>query len=86
MHRAITSTCLAVLQEPCSCVGKAAQASGGLRLIAAATAAAMPFAASAQVSTNLERAPTLTIERYSEDWSSLADPVNRKGDWTESLK
>ncbi len=46
----------------------------------------MPFAASAQVSTNMERAPTLTIERYSEDWSWLADPANRKGDWAEPLK
>ncbi len=46
----------------------------------------MPFAANAQVSTNLERAPTLTIERYSEDWSTLADPANRKGDWAEPLK
>ena len=45
-----------------------------------------PFAATAQVSTNLERAPTLTIERYSEDWSTLADPANRKGDWSEPLK
>jgi hypothetical protein len=47
---------------------------------------AMPFAASAQVSTNLERAPTLSIERYSEDWSGLADPANRKGIWTEPFK
>jgi len=49
-------------------------------------AAATPFAASAQVSTNLERAPTLTIERYSEDWSALADPANRTGRWTEPFK
>lgn len=49
-------------------------------------AAATPFAASAQVSTDLERAPTLTIERYSEDWSALADPANRKGRWTEPFK
>ncbi|MDI3954782.1 alginate export family protein [Pseudomonas aeruginosa] len=49
-------------------------------------AAATPFAASAQVSTNLERAPTLTIERYSEDWTAFADPENRKGRWTERFK
>lgn len=57
----------------------------GWRLLAV-SAAATPFAANAQVSTNLERAPTLTIERYSEDWSELADPANRKGNWTEPLK
>lgn len=49
-------------------------------------ATATPLAANAQVSTNLERAPTLTIERYSEDWSALADPANRKGRWTEPFK
>lgn len=49
-------------------------------------AAVTPLAASAQVSTDLERAPTLTIERYSEDWSALADPANRKGRWTEPFK
>lgn len=48
--------------------------------------AGLPFAASAQVSTNLERAPTFTIERYSEDWSWLADPENRNGEWTEPFK
>lgn len=58
----------------------------GWRAIVVAAAAAMPFAASAQVSTNLERAPTYTIERYSEDWSWLADPEKRKGDWAEPLK
>ena len=46
----------------------------------------MPGAASAQVSTNLERAPTLTIDRYSEDWSSLADSSKRSGHWTEAFK
>lgn len=51
-----------------------------------AAASTVPFAANAQVSTNVERAPTLTIERYSEDWSWLADPDKRKGDWTEQLK
>lgn len=54
--------------------------------VAAAMASAMSFAARAQTSTNIERAPTLTIERYSEDWSQLADPANRKGDWAETFK
>jgi hypothetical protein len=35
---------------------------------------------------DLERAPTLTIERYSEDWSELADPANRTDHWTERFK
>lgn len=63
-------------------------ASGKWRFVclATATASALPFAASAQVSTNLEQAPTLTIERYSEDWSRLADPAKRRGDWAEPLK
>lgn len=61
-------------------------ANAGWRLIFVAAASAMPFAASAQVSTNVERAPTLTIERYSEDWSWLADPANPKGDWADLLK
>lgn len=55
-------------------------------LTIALAAAATPFAASAQVSTNVERAPTLTIERYSEDWSWLADPAKRTGDWAEPFK
>lgn len=55
-------------------------------MLAIAVVATTPVAATAQVSTNLERAPTLTIERYSEDWSELADPANRKGDWAEPLK
>ncbi|WP_448097304.1 alginate export family protein [Luteibacter yeojuensis] len=55
-------------------------------MVAVAAACAMPFAANAQVSTNLERAPTLTIERYSEDWSMLSNPANRKGRWTEPFK
>lgn len=56
------------------------------RIISAAAFPVLPFAADAQVSTNLERAPTLTIERYSEDWSDLADPENRRGEWTEPFK
>lgn len=30
--------------------------------------------------------PILTTERYNEDWSTLADPANRKGRWTEKFK
>jgi hypothetical protein len=36
--------------------------------------------------TDAWRPPTLTIERYNEDWSKLADPANRTGRWTEPLK
>lgn len=42
--------------------------------------------AKAQVGTDIERAPTLTIERYIEDWSYLADPSRRTGHWTEPFK
>jgi len=55
-------------------------------LVFGAKVAVSPCAAGAQVSTNLERAPTLTIERYSEDWSGLADSANRTGLWTEPFK
>ena len=47
---------------------------------------AAPAASQAQVSTDIERAPTLTIERYQEDWSYLADPARRTGRWTEPFK
>lgn len=40
----------------------------------------------AQVSTDIGRAPTLTIERYPEDWSELAEPDRRSGHWTEAFK
>lgn len=60
--------------------------SAGPGLIFVAAASISPSAASAQLSTNLERAPTLTIERYSEDWTWLADPANRTGHWAEPLK
>lgn len=86
MHRATTSTLVSILTLRCSRVGNAARVHSGWRPIAIAVASVIPFAASAQVSTNLERAPTLTIERYSEDWSIFANPANRKGDWTEPLK
>ncbi|MDK2761979.1 MAG: alginate export family protein [Sphingopyxis sp.] len=49
-------------------------------------AAAVPFACQAQVGIDVNRAPTLTIERYSEDWSRLADPAKRTGRWTEQFK
>ncbi len=32
------------------------------------------------------RPPTLTITRYTEDWSSLADPAARRARWTAPLK
>jgi hypothetical protein len=32
------------------------------------------------------QAPTLTITRYDEDWSKLADPAARTGRWTERFK
>ena len=44
----------------------------------------MPCAAQAQ--TDIERAPTLTIERHNEDWSYLANPASRTGRWTERFK
>ncbi|MGL4961369.1 MAG: alginate export family protein [Inquilinus sp.] len=42
--------------------------------------------AQAQVGTDIGRAPTLTIERYPESWSYLADPAQRTGRWTEPFK
>lgn len=42
--------------------------------------------AAAQVSTDVQRAPTLTIERYPEDWSHFAEPAQRTGHWTERFK
>ncbi|GJE71706.1 hypothetical protein CHKEEEPN_3253 [Methylorubrum podarium] len=56
------------------------------RLVVAAALAAIPGAAEAQVPTSVARAPTLTIERYPEDWSYLADPGRRTGSWTERFK
>lgn len=32
------------------------------------------------------RPPSLTVTRYAEDWSGLADPANRSGRWTEGFK
>lgn len=56
------------------------------RLLSATVLAAIPATAWAQVSTDIGQAPTLTIERYSEDWSELADPADRTGHWTEGFK
>ena len=42
--------------------------------------------AQAQGGTDIGRAPTLTIERYPENWSYLADPAQRTGRWTQSYK
>ncbi len=45
-----------------------------------------PIASQAQVRTDVDRAPTLTIERHPEDWSHLQDPGKRTGHWTERFK
>ena len=55
-------------------------------LVLATSVAAVSTSAQAQVATDIERAPTLTIERYNEDWSYLANPAARKGHWTEPFK
>jgi hypothetical protein len=47
---------------------------------------AFHYPADAQVSTDVEHAPTLTNERHTEDWSYLADPATRMGRWTEPFK
>ena len=57
-----------------------------LSFILAAAVATTTTIAQAQVGTDVERAPTLTIERYLEDWSYLADPSKRTGHWTEPFK
>jgi hypothetical protein len=49
-------------------------------------AATLPVIADAQTGTDIGRAPTLTIERYPESWSYLADPAHRTGRWTEPFK
>jgi hypothetical protein len=56
------------------------------RLASAGAFAALPVHAAAQVVTDVQRAPTLTIERYPEDWSHLADTGERTGRWTEQFK
>lgn len=52
----------------------------------AVAAATLPVVADAQTGTDIGRAPTLTIERYPESWSYLADPAQRTGRWTEPFK
>lgn len=47
---------------------------------------AAPVEAQAQAGTDIGRSPTLTIERYPESWSYLADPARRTGRWTEPFK
>lgn len=66
-------------------IGRTRRRTIAWRLALAALVAA-PLAAQAQVRTDVERAPSLTIERYNEDWSYLANPTARKGYWTEPLK
>jgi hypothetical protein len=52
-----------------------------------ALSAAISFAAPAMAQSQEAWAPpTLTITRYDEDWSKLADPANRTGHWTEEFK
>lgn len=43
------------------------------------TLALVPGVARAQVGTSVTRAPTLTVERYPEDWSHLAIPLHGAG-------
>lgn len=40
----------------------------------------------AQTTAEITGAPRLTIERYQEDWSYLADPARQTGHWTEQFK
>lgn len=48
---------------------------------------ALPYVtAHAQAATDVARAPTLTTERYQEDWLYLVDPARRTGRWTERFK
>jgi hypothetical protein len=55
-------------------------------IVLAAAIAALAGAARAQAPTDIGRAPTLTIERYPEDWRHLADPARRTRRWTERFK
>lgn len=54
--------------------------------VVAVVVGAAQVEAQAQVGTDIGRAPTLTIERYPESWSYLADPARRTGRWTEPFK
>jgi hypothetical protein len=53
--------------------------------LALAAGAIVGSAAAAQPS-DAWAPPTLTVARYPEDWSGLADPANRSGRWTEGFK
>ena len=55
-------------------------------LVLAMITGATEVEAQAQGGTDIGRAPTLTIERYPENWSYLADPAQRTGRWTEPYK
>lgn len=60
---------------------------GGLPGILSAVAfTVLPIDLQAQTITDTARAPMLTVERYQEDWSYLADPAHRTGHWTEQFK
>jgi hypothetical protein len=55
-------------------------------LVSTAVTLLFPLASHAQVAGDPQRAPTLTNERYPEDWSWLADATKRTGRWTEPFK
>ena len=55
-------------------------------VVLAAAFVALTGVARPQATTDGGRAPTLTIERYPEDWTHLADPDRRSGRWTERFK
>jgi hypothetical protein len=59
-----------------------------LTIAFAMAALCVPAAANAEAGDGHEawQAPTLTITRYDEDWSRLADPDARTGRWTEAFK
>jgi hypothetical protein len=48
--------------------------------------ASAAVSAQTELSTDIQRAPTLTVERYTEDWSWLSDPARQIGHWTEPYK
>ncbi len=53
---------------------------------ALAAAATLSAEANAQASGHLTRSPPLTVTRHGEDYSYLADPARRTGEWWEPLK
>jgi hypothetical protein len=61
------------------------RADAALRLGSCAALLLVAAPAFAQT-TDASRAPTLTVERYDEDWSVLADPERRTDRWTEGAK